>query len=149
VSDTARRIVLEPSNVEVAFAWFQRLMALLCLFFGALYWVRLIGIYPGTLWRFDLMPVHWQVATATLAVFFPFAAAGLWMLASWGPVIWFICAATETVMYCGFPRLFGERPLVVAAHALTALVYVGFRVVLELRKRRQRNDHARPSLEGR
>ncbi len=34
------------------------------------------------------MPVHWQVATVTLAVFFPFAAVGLWMLASWGPVIW-------------------------------------------------------------
>ena len=95
MSDTARRIVLEPSNVEVAFAWFQRLMALLCLFFGALYWVRLIGIYPGTLWRFDLMPVHWQVATATLAVFFPFAAAGLWMLASWGPVIWLMATSVS------------------------------------------------------
>ena len=44
-----------------------------------------------------------------LAVFFPFAAAGLWMLASWGPVIWFICAVTETVMYAGFPELFGHH----------------------------------------
>ncbi len=144
-----QRVMLGPSRLDVAFAWFQRLMAAYCLLLGVFYWVRLIGIYPGALWRFDLMPMHWRTVSATLAVLFPFAAAGLWMLTSWGPVIWFICAATETVMYCGFPRLFGERPLVVAAHALTALVYVGFRVVLELRMRRQRNDHARPSLEGR
>ena len=44
-----------------------------------------------------------------LAVFFPFAAIGLWMLASWGPVIWFICAVTETVMYVGFPEMFGKH----------------------------------------
>jgi len=92
---TSRRVVLQPSTTEVIFAWFQRVIAGYCLLFGILYWIRLIGIYPGELWRFDLMPVHWQVAAATLAVFFPFAAAGLWMLASWGPVIWFICAITR------------------------------------------------------
>lgn len=142
IETASRRVVLEPSAVEVAFAWFQRLMAAWCLLLGALYWVRLIGIYPGALWRFDLMPMHWQVATAALAVFFPFAAAGLWMLASWGPVIWFICAAAETVMYAGFPQLFGERGAVVAVHAATALVYLIFRVVLHLQKRRERRDLA-------
>ncbi len=138
MSDTARRIVLEPSNVEVAFAWFQRLMALLCLFFGALYWVRLIGFYPGPLWRFDTMPVHWQVASSLLAVLFPFAAAGLWMLASWGPVIWFLCAATETVMYAGLPRLFGERWQVVVTHAAVALLYIVFRLLLHWQQRQAR-----------
>ena len=82
----------------------------------------------GPLWRFDLMPVHWQVAAVTLAVFFPFAAIGLWMLASWGPVIWFICAVTETVMYFGFPDLFGHRLLIVSRHLAVALLYIGFRV---------------------
>ena len=93
------------------------MVAAYCLLFGVLYWIRLIGFYDGPLWRFDLMPVHWQVAAVVLAAFFPFAAIGLWMLASWGPVIWFICAATETVMYLGFPELFGQRSLIVASHA--------------------------------
>jgi hypothetical protein len=88
VSDVATsRRVLGPSGVEVAFSWFQRIVAVYCLLFGVLYWVRLVGFYPGPLWRFDLMPIHWQVAAVTLAVLFPIAAAGLWMLASWGPVI--------------------------------------------------------------
>lgn len=129
--------VLGASAAEIAFVWFQRIVAVYCLFFGVLYWVKLVGFYPGPLWRFDLMPVHWQVAASVLAVFFPFAAAGLWMLASWGPVIWFICAAMETAMYAGMPALFGERLAIVAAHIVVALVYIALRTVIHLQKRRQ------------
>ena len=135
---TSRRVVLQPSTTEVIFAWFQRVIAGYCLLFGILYWIRLIGIYPGELWRFDLMPVHWQVAAVMLAVFFPFAAAGLWMLASWGPVIWFICAATETVMYAGFPDLFGHRLLIVISHACVAALYIVFRTAIWMQKRQLR-----------
>jgi hypothetical protein len=132
-----RQPVIGLSAAEVAFAWFQRIIAGYCLLFGVLYWVRLIGIYDGALWRFDLMPVHWQIAAVTLSVFYPFAASGLWMLASWGPVIWFICAATEIVMYAGFPHLFGARPAIVWSHAFVALLYIAFRTVIFLQKRRQ------------
>ena len=54
------------------------------------------------------------------------------MLASWGPVIWFICAVTEIVMYAGFPELFGHRMLIVVSHACVALLYIGFRIVIYL-----------------
>lgn len=127
---------LRPSVAEAAFVWFQRVIAAYCLLFGLLYWVRLIGLYSGPLWRFDLMPVHWQVATATLAVFYPFAAIGLWMLASWGPVIWFICAVTETVMYAFFPVLYGYRLSIVLSHALVIALYCTFRVVIYTQRRR-------------
>ncbi len=130
----ARHQPFAPSTVELLFGWFQRIIAIYCLMFGILYWVRLVGFYDGTLWRFDLMPVHWQIVTATLAVFFPFAAAGLWMQASWGPVIWFICAITETVMYLGFPDLFGPHHAVVASHAFAACLYATFRIVIGMQK---------------
>lgn len=137
MSDTAaRQQTFGPSAAELLFGWFQRIIAIYCLMFGVLYWVRLVGYYDGPLWRFDLMPVHWQVVTATLAVFFPFAAAGLWMQASWGPVIWFICAVTETVMYIGFPDLFGRHYAVVASHAFAAGLYATFRIVIGMQKRR-------------
>lgn len=135
MSDTvSRQIALGPTLAETLFAWFHRIIAVYCLLFGILYWIRLIGFYDLPLWRFDLMPVHWQIAVTLLAVLFPFAAAGLWMLASWGPVIWFICAATETVMYAGLPDLFGERWQIVLSHAAVALLYVVFRVVIHLQK---------------
>lgn len=128
---------LKVSAVELAYHWFNRAIALYCLLLGLAYWVRLIGLYEGPLWRFDLMPAYWQVPAVALAVLFPFAASGLWMLASWGPVIWFTCALVETVMYAGFPELYGARPAVVAAHALVLAVFLGFRAVLAFDRRRR------------
>jgi hypothetical protein len=135
MEDGRKDTVLQPSIAELAFHWFHRVVAGYCLLFGLLYWVRLIGFYEGDEWRFDLMPVHWQVAASTLAVLFPFAASGLWMLASWGPVVWFICALIETVMYLGYPELFGARQSLVISHALVATLYGGFRLVIYLQKR--------------
>lgn len=133
---TQENMQMGPTVLAQIFMWFQRIIAAYCLLFGILYWVRIIGLYEGPLWRFDLMPLHWQVATVTLAVLFPFAAIGLWMLASWGPVIWFICAATETIMYAGFPDLFGYRPTIVLSHAVVAGMYCLFRALLYWQKRR-------------
>lgn len=129
-----------PTAVETLFAWFQRIMAVYCLLFGVFYWIRLIGVYPGALWRFDLMPVYWQVTTVMLAMFFPFAAAGLWMLASWGPVIWFICAATEIIMYAGYPELYGNHLLIVGSHLFAAALYAAFRLVIHVQKLRARRE---------
>lgn len=130
------RSPLRATTLELTFEWFLRLVAVCSLVFGLLYWVRLVGIYPGAEWRFDLMPVHWQVVSVILAVLFPFAASGLWMLASWGPVIWFICAAIEMTMHLGFPDLYGARPEVVLAHAGVALIYGAFRVAFFVRARK-------------
>lgn len=130
-----RSPTIGPSVAEVTFAWFLRIIAAYCLLFGVLYWIRLIGFYDEPLWRFDTMPVYWQVTAVTLAVFYPFAGIGLWMLASWGPVIWFICAATEVTMYAGFPDLFGHRFAIVISHAFVALLYIAFRVVIFFQRR--------------
>ncbi|EKF20265.1 DUF6163 family protein [Nitratireductor pacificus] len=125
-----------PSQLEGAYHWFHRLIALACLAMGIFYWVRLLGVYPGLLWRFDLMPIHWQVACLVLAVLYPFAAVGLWLLASWGPVIWFLCAGGEIAMFGPFAAYFGQRNGLLAFHVLVAAIYVAFRVTMHLRKRR-------------
>ncbi len=135
---------LRPTATEAVFTWFMRIVAAYCMFFGVLYWIRLVGFYPGRLFRFDLMPVHWQVAASALAVLFPFAAAGLWMLASWAPVIWALCAATETAMYAGFPDYFGKRWPIVLTHAAVALAFIVLRVLL-YREKRQASERAGPS----
>ena len=132
---------LRASTLEQASAWFYRLVAASCMLFGLSYWVRLVGYYGVDLWRFDLMPVHWQVASVVLAVLFPFAASGLWMVATWGPVIWFICAAAEAVMYLGLPELFGSRPGLIAVHAATLLVFLWFGVGLHLEARRRHAEY--------
>lgn len=120
---------LLPGIAEVALVWFCRAVAIYCLGLGIAYWIRIIGFHEGTAWRFDLMPYYWQIASASLAVLFPFAGIGLWTTASWGPVIWVICAGTETVLYAGFPELFGFRWPILISHLAVATVYCAIRLL--------------------
>ena len=129
------------TGVEVAHEWFCRIVSISCIIFGLLYWVRLIGVYDGNLWRFDLMPLHWQVAAVMLSVLFPIAAIGLWMTVSWGPVIWLIAATVEVAMHQGLPEYFGVRPALVALHVATAIAFAGFRIVLFMQHRQRAESH--------
>ncbi len=129
---------LKPGIAEVSFVWFHRVIGAYCLLFGVMYWIRLIGFYEGDFWRFDLMPVYWQIAAVSLAVLFPFAAIGLWTTASWGPVVWFCCASVEGLMYVGFPELYGAKPALVISHVMVATIYCGFRLFIYLQKRKIR-----------
>ncbi len=119
-----------PSGVETAFDVFQRIVAVICLLFGLGYWALLIGILPGEVWRFDTLPVHWKIAAASLAVLWPVAGVGLWMLVSWGPVVWIVAAAGEIVMYGVFSSLYGNFWQIVVLHIVVALTYAGFRAVI-------------------
>lgn len=125
------------TRIELAFVIFLRLVAVVCLVAGLKYWIALIGVFPYPPWRFDLMPLHWQLAATSLAVLFPVAAVGLWLTVSWGPVIWVAAAGIETTMFAGYPRLFGREPTVVYLHVLVAVVYAGFRIALHLQRRRR------------
>ena len=127
---------IQPSGTEWSFVWFMRLIALAALASGVYYWIKLIGVQPGLLWRFDLMPWQWQTACVALALLMPVAATGLWMRAPWGPVLWVVAAIGEIAIYSVFARHFEYRPLIVAFNATCILIYVVFRIMLFLEKRR-------------
>lgn len=125
------------SGLDWSFVWFIRLVALVALVNGVYYWVRLMGFFPGLLWRFDLMPWMWQTAAVALALLMPVAATGLWMRAAWGPLLWIIAAVGEIAIYSVFSRYFEYRPFIVALNVFFIAVYVVFRVLLYLEKKRQ------------
>jgi hypothetical protein len=141
LTDDDTAVLPETSLAEIGFVWFLRVVATYCLAFGILYWIRLIGFYDGLTWRFDLMPLHWQMTATTLAVMFPFAAIGLWLLTSWGAVLWFSCAVIEIIMYVWRADMFAYRPSVAISHCMIALLYLGFRVVLYRQDRIANGPH--------
>lgn len=128
---------VRQSATEWSFVWFIRAVALVALASGVYYWIRLIGVQPGILWRFDLMPWLWQTAVVALAVLMPVAATGLWMRAPWGPVLWFIAAMGEIAIYSVFSRYFEYKPFTVAFNLLAIAIYIVFRILFYLEKRRQ------------
>lgn len=142
MTDLGTPVPAQATAADQAYEVFLRVVAASCLAAGLKYWALLIGLVGDGPWRFDLMPLHWKLASASLSVLFPVAATGLWMMVSWGPVVWVAAAGAEVVMYALYPTLFGFRPLILALHAAVAMVYVAFRLVLAM-QRRQRQMAAR------
>ncbi len=115
--------------VRHAILWLQRAAGLALFGFGLLYWVRIVGLYPGADWRFDLMSLPWRVAAPTLAVVCPVAGVGLWLAASWGTVVWTIVATVEGVMRFVFRATFGGPDVELAFHAFGLAALVALRLV--------------------
>jgi len=114
------------------FSVFMALLALFCLGMGAFYWIRLIGVFPGDLWRFDLMPWQWRVLCAALAVFYPVAASGLWMGSRWGIILWLAGAVMESVCLTFYAGYFNWNVWIPALHVLFLVCYGVLNVLLLL-----------------
>ncbi|WP_275790287.1 DUF6163 family protein [Pararhizobium gei] len=125
------------SLAEIAFSVLLRLVAVACFWFGLNYWALLVGFSFGGSGRFDLLSVPWRVAATALAVVYPVAALGLWLLVSWGPVLWVVAAAAEIAMFGAYPQVFGQKPLLIILHGAVATVFVIFRVVIAVQKARR------------
>ena len=69
------------------------------------------------------LPAPVIVATLFFAVADLVAAVGLWLLASWGTVVWMISALTETALYGAYNPQFGSNYPLMAFHIGTVAVY--------------------------
>ena len=116
--------------------WLHRAFALAMFVVGVGYWMRLVGFEPGS--RFDLMPVWWRMAAPTLAVLYPVAGIGLWLIAGWGAVIWVLIALVEGVMHLGFPQLFGPQVLWLGFHVWGLAMLAALRGVAWRERHRRR-----------
>lgn len=125
-----------------------RLAGLLMFALGMLYWIRIVGIHEGALWRFDLMPTAWKVASASLAVLYPVAGVGLWMTVSWGAVIWALILIGEAIMHLGLPDIFGEAGLLLGVNALGFALLLMLRLVGWWEGRRRLSRAMRPLVDN-
>lgn len=124
---------------ETTFIWFLRLLSFYCLLFGLAWLVRMIGIYDGPLWRFDLMPPIWKLVSLSMCLLFLFSCVGLWLLAPWGMVVWFLTAIGEVFIYIAYADIFGFNPIAIIANIAIALLFITFRVWQEVQRRADRD----------
>jgi hypothetical protein len=118
---------LDPRTALVIFV---RVLAIAFLASGLRRWAVLLGpLAPGGDYT-NLSP-EWMVAIGFFAVFELVAAVGLWLLASWGTVVWLIAASTECVLHTVFRDLFGFEPLILAFHGLSVATYAIFTYLYE------------------
>lgn len=109
-------------DARVGLLVFVRVLSVIFLASGVRRWAILLGpLAPGG--DFFAMPTEWIVATIFFAVFDLVAAIGLWLLASWGTVVWLIAALTETVLHSVFRDIFGFDPMLIGFHIASVLIY--------------------------
>ncbi|NJR13619.1 MAG: hypothetical protein HC779_04540, partial [Phyllobacteriaceae bacterium] len=110
---------------------YLRALGLCAIALAVLHMARIVGVGPLEPARFDLMPVHWRVASTILVVTWSAAGFGLWQLARWGSVVWSISIIMQIAMHTVYAPLFGEnQPLVAVLLGLAAIqlaFYIYFR----------------------
>jgi len=121
---------IKTSVLNRIFSVFMSVLALFCLCMGAFYWVRLIGVFSGSLWRFDLMPWNWRVLCSSLAVLYPVAACGVWIGSRWGIILWLGGAVTETVCMTLYSNYFSWNLWIPLLHIVFLVCYGFFSMVL-------------------
>jgi len=112
------------------FSVFMPVLAIFCLLMGAFYWVRLIGVFSGPLWRFDLMPWNWRILCSSLAVLYPVATSGVWMGSRWGIILWLSAAAIETVCMTLYSNYFSWNLWIPLLHVIFLAFYGFFSMIL-------------------
>lgn len=108
-------------------AFYLRVVAVLFLAAGVARACLVLGITP-TGESFATLTPAWRAGAVALICINLFTGVGLWIGATWGPVMWVVAALTETAMYTIFADHFGSYPLRVALHVLLLSVYVGLAV---------------------
>ncbi|WP_019221773.1 DUF6163 family protein [Bartonella senegalensis] len=120
------------SKIHLIYNCYLRLLALVCLGLGVFYWIRLVGVFPGALWRFDLMPWQWQCLSATLAIVYPIALIGLWMYSLWGVILWCIAAFGETFAMIIY---YSDYPLFLPVfHGILLLIFITLQIIRQINK---------------
>jgi fatty acid desaturase len=80
-----------------ALVWYMRTLAWVWIAKGLFGWSIILGAYPP-LGDFTAMRTSMQGAIAAFACLDLLAAVGLWLAASWGGVLWLLCASVEAVL---------------------------------------------------
>ncbi len=116
--------------------WYFRLLAIQLLGGGIIHWARIVEYVE---WRgkfFSQMPADWQIATVYFAVIDLVAAVGLWLVTSWGVVIWLLRALSQVVMHTVFADSFGQRPYEITFYLVTIAIYLVMHYYAEKEKQK-------------
>jgi len=84
--------------------WFMRLLAILWIMKGLGAWAVILGVWsPGGL--FEARTTGYQASVIYFALVDLVAAVGLWMVSTWGGVMWLLAVMSHLILAAFFPRI--------------------------------------------
>ncbi|MBM6595516.1 DUF6163 family protein [Microvirga pudoricolor] len=101
--------------------WFMRVLAILWIMKGLSAWAVILGVWtPAGL--FETRSLGYQATIVYFALIDLIAAVGLWMVSSWGGVMWLLAIMSHLILAAFFPGI-------VASGVSTLAFFLGLLVV--------------------
>lgn len=119
---------------------FKRVLATVLILVGLYHWASIVGITSIGPAPFPELSGIWQWATINLAVSYLVAAVGLWILVSWGLVVWIYAAVVEIAMYTVFAGTFGLNLVAVFLQLALVAAYAGYALAIERAEKHRYED---------
>jgi hypothetical protein len=95
-----------PSRLRwsLVLTWFMRLLAILWIMKGLSAWTVILGVWtPAGL--FEARSTGYQATMIYFAVIDLIAAVGLWMVSTWGGVMWLLAVMSHLILAAFFPGI--------------------------------------------
>jgi len=103
---------------------YVRLLALGFLGLGLFQWSELLGAVHVGAADFFTLTVQSQAVLLFFAVANLVAAVGLWLMATWGIVVWFSAAGARIVRHTVFASAFGWTPVATGADCIGMILVI-------------------------
>ena len=102
--------------------WFLRITACVWLAKGILSWMTIVGLNGSIEGR----ALTFQATVVYFAVLDLVAAVGLWLLSTWGGVLWLLAVMSHVTLNVFFPRIVVLNPSAMAAFMAMVALYILF-----------------------
>jgi len=105
-------------------AWFMRALALLWLMKGLSAWSVILGIWTPAVEGFEARETGYQAIIIYFAVVDLVAAVGLWLVSTWGGVMWLLAVMSYLIFSAFFPSVLSSNLVISGLFLILVVVYL-------------------------
>ncbi len=104
--------------------WFMRILAILWIMKGLSSWAVILGIWTP-IGHFEARSMGYQATTIYFALIDLIAAVGLWMVSTWGGIMWLLAVMSHLILAAFFPAIVSSGILTILFFLTLIAVYLG------------------------
>jgi hypothetical protein len=104
--------------------WFMRLVALLWIMKGLSAWAVILGVWTP-IGQFEARSMGYQATMIYFALIDLIAAVGLWMVSTWGGIMWLLAVMSHLILAAFFPTIVSSGMVTLGFFLTLMAVYLG------------------------
>ena len=112
-----------PMRFRRFLVWLLRSLSVVWLVKGLMAWAVIFGLGEPNQPLFEARLLSFQAITVYFAVIDLVAAVGLWLVSTWGGVLWLLATISQLLLGFFFPRLLPMTTLLASGYAALIVAY--------------------------